>query len=68
MPSEQPKNIQLTRPVWPGDPILKTPTPLNDLCNTYRVWHRDEPGRVVAEFYGTKAKETAEAFCLFAGE
>ena len=53
---------------WPGDPVLKTPTPLNDLANTYRVWHRNEPGRVVAEFYGPNAAEDARRFCEIAGQ
>ena len=68
MPSEQPKEIQLTRPSWPGDPAWKTPSACNDERNTYRVFHRDEPGRIIAEFYGVKAEASAIAFCKFAGE
>jgi hypothetical protein len=54
-------------PEWPGDPAYKTPSACNDERNTYRVFHRDQPGRVIAEFYGEKAEESAKMFCLLFG-
>ena len=53
---------------WEGDPIYMTPSRCNDDNNTYRIFHRDKPGRIVAEFYGENAGEMAEHFCKLFGE
>jgi hypothetical protein len=53
---------------WPGDPAYKTPSACNDDRNTWRVFHRDIPGRIIAEFCGDKAEEAAKRFCEIAGQ
>lgn len=53
---------------WTGDPVYKTPSRCNDDRNTWRVFHRDIPGRIIAEFYGDKAGEAATLFCQMFGE
>ena len=53
---------------WLGDPIYSTPTACGDDRNTWRVWHRDIPGRAVAEFFGPNAEAGAKAFCAMCGE
>jgi len=57
-----------TVPAWSGDPAHKTPSSCNDERNTWRVFHRDIPGRIIAEFYGEKAEAAAKEFCTLAGK
>lgn len=52
--------------LWRGDPIFRRPSRCND--DSYRVFHRDFPGRVVAHFYGDNAGVMAERFCELFGE
>ena len=54
--------------LWRGDPIYWRASYCNDERNTYRVFHRDKPGRIVAEFYGDNAREMAFRFCQLFGE
>ena len=58
----------LTGCEWSGDPAYKTPSACNDEQNTWRVFHRDIPGRIIAEFYGDKAEEAAKEFCRLAAK
>jgi hypothetical protein len=60
--------IGVLKDEWRGDPVYCTPSACFDLRNTYRVFHRDKPGRIIAEFYGDNAKEMAERFCYLFGE
>lgn len=53
---------------WAGDPVFWRPSSCHDERNTYRVFHRDKPGRIIAEFYGDNAKVMAERFCELFGE
>lgn len=53
---------------WRGEPVYFVPSHCNDDRNTWRVFHRDIPGRVVAEFYGDAAREGAMQFCEMFGE
>ena len=53
---------------WRGDPIYRVPSACRDERNTYRVFHRDIEGRVIAEFYGDNARGMAEQFCEMFGE
>lgn len=53
---------------WRGDPIFLTPSACRDKRNTWRIFHRDKPGRIVAEFYGDNAGVMAERFCELFGE
>lgn len=53
---------------WRGDPVYKHPSACRDERNTYRIFHRDIEGRVIAEFYGDNAKAMAERFCQLFGE
>lgn len=53
---------------WKGDPVYMTPSRVHDDRNTYRIFHRDIPGRIIAEFYGETAHEMANWFCYLFGE
>jgi hypothetical protein len=53
---------------WSGDPVYRVPSACRDDRNTWRVWHRDVEGRVVAEFVGPNAQAMAEQFCELFGE
>ena len=53
---------------WSGDPVYRIPSACRDARNTWRVWHRDVEGRVVAEFVGPNAQAMAEQFCSLFGE
>lgn len=53
---------------WQGDPVFRAPTACRDARNTWRVFHRDIPGRIIAEFYGDNARTMAETFCKLFGE
>jgi hypothetical protein len=53
---------------WVGEPIYKVPSACGDQRNTYRVFHRDIEGRIVAVFFGSKSKQMAEHFCGLFGE
>ena len=53
---------------WAGDPVFWKPVYCNDELNTWRVFHRDKPGRIIAEFYGDNARTMAERFCELFGE
>lgn len=57
-----------TASTWPGDPAYKTPSACHDEDNTWRVFHRDISGRIIAEFYGDKAEEAAKEFCRLAAK
>ena len=60
--------VQSTLTEWPGDPAWKRPSACNDEQNTWRVFHRDIPGRIIAEFYGEKAEQAAREFCRLAAK
>ena len=64
--NELTKAMQSTPPEWPGDPAWKRPSACNDERNTWRVFHRDIPGRIIAEFFGDRAEEAAKRFCEIA--
>jgi hypothetical protein len=53
---------------WEGDPVYRIPSACRDERNTWRVFHRDIEGRVVAEFVGPNAQAMAEQFCELFGE
>lgn len=48
------REIDMTE-AWQGDPVFRTPSACRDARNTWRVFHRDIPGRIIAEFYGNNA-------------
>ena len=52
---------------WSGEPIYKEPSPYRK-GNSHRVFHRDIPGRLVAEFYGDNSQVMAEQFCKMFGQ
>ena len=51
---------------WHGDPVFWTPSRCSG--GAYRIFHRDRPGRIIAEFYGDNAGTMAERFCELFGE
>ena len=53
---------------WRGDPVFWKFARCNDVYNTYRIFHRDKPGVVIAEFYGDNAQVMAKRFCELFGE
>lgn len=53
--------------LWEGDPVFWTPSHM-DTERTSRVFHRDRPGWLVAEFYGPTHREMADRFCQLFGE
>jgi len=53
---------------WAGDPIYRIPSACRDDRNTWRVFHRDIEGRIVAEFVGPNAEAAAWSFCRMFGE
>ena len=53
---------------WNGDPVYMTPSRVNNSWNSYRIHHRDDPGRIIAEFHGPRANVMAEHFCELFGE
>jgi hypothetical protein len=53
---------------WVGDPVFWSPSRVNDDRNTYRIFHRDRPGKVIAEFYGDNSAAMAERFCHLFGQ
>ena len=50
---------------WVGDPVYRVPSACK---NSYRVFHRDIEGKIVAEFFGPNSREMAEHFCKLFGE
>ena len=50
VPPPPPKPLKTVR-LWQGDPVFDTPSACRDARNTWRVFHRDIPGRIIAEFY-----------------
>ncbi len=53
---------------WRGAPVFRSWSACHDDRNTYRVFHRDIPGRIIAEFYGDNAEAMATRFCELFGE
>ena len=70
MDDERVEQIELAARLltWPGDPVFAIPSRVGDNQNTWRIFHRDKPGRIIAEFYGDNAKVMAEHFCEMFGE
>jgi hypothetical protein len=70
MDDERVDQIELaaTLLTWPGDPVFAIPSRVNDPRNTWRIFHRDKPGRIIAEFHGDNANVMAEHFCKLFGE
>jgi hypothetical protein len=70
MDDERVEQIELAAKLltWPGDPVYAIQSRLGDRRNTWRIFHRDKPGWIIAEFYGANAKVMAEHFCKLFGE
>ena len=51
---------------WRGDPVYRQPVRCVD--GSYKVFHRDIQGHVVAKFFGYHARVMAERFCELFGE
>ena len=67
VPPPPPKPLKTVRQ-WQGDPVFDTPSACRDARNTWRVFHRDIPGRIIAEFYGNNAMVMAEKICKLFGK
>ena len=52
-------------PEWPGPPAFRNPVPCGN--DTWRVFHRDIPGKKIAEFCGENAEAAARMFCRLFG-
>jgi hypothetical protein len=67
MDDERVEQIELAAKLltWEGDPVFAIPSRVG---NTWRIFHRDKPGRIIAEFHGPQASVMAEHFCKLFGE
>lgn len=52
---------------WDGTPIYKIPSDSRS-TKSAKVFHRDNPGVKVAEFFGPRALDDAKLFCQLCGE